>query len=53
MTRKRLWGALACLGALAGLAAITLDQELRIVVWIFLGGLAVKSWIAAARERQD
>jgi len=33
--------------ALALLAAVTLDGLLRIAVWIFLAGLAVKTWIAA------
>jgi len=42
---------MASYAALALLAALTLDGLLRSAVWIFLGGLAVKTWIAA-RSRQ-
>ena len=40
-------------GALAALAAGTLEGTFRIVVWVFLGGLAIKTWIAMVRERQS
>ena len=39
--------ALVTLGALALLAAVTLDGLFRVAVWIFLAGLAVKTWIAS------
>jgi len=42
--------ALACYAGIALLAGLTLDGNLRLVVWIFLGGLAVKTWIATLRE---
>jgi hypothetical protein len=53
MTRKRLYGAFACYAVLALAAALALDGPLRLVTWIFLGGLAVKSWVIYLRDRQD
>lgn len=53
MTHKRLLGALACFGFLAGLAGWTLDGRLRLVVWIFLGGLALKSYLAFLRAKLE
>jgi hypothetical protein len=43
---KRLLGAMAAYAALALMAGLTLDGILRTAVWIFLGGLAVKTFIA-------
>lgn len=48
-----LQSAMATYVALALLAALTLDGKFRLVVWIFLGGLALKTWIAAKREREQ
>jgi len=31
---------------LAALAALTLDGALRYAIWILMGGLALKTWIA-------
>ena len=42
----RFLGALAAYSLLALLAAFTLDGLLRTTVWLFLGGLAVKTVIA-------
>jgi hypothetical protein len=39
--------ALVTFAALALLAAVTLDGLFRVAVWIFLAGLAVKTWIAS------
>ena len=50
MTRSRLHLALASLAALALLASLLLTGEARLIVWIFLAGLAVKSWIAYKKE---
>jgi hypothetical protein len=50
MTKRRLWLAMGAYGVLAALAATTLDRTPRIVVWIFLAALAVKTWIAYRRE---
>jgi hypothetical protein len=38
---------------LAILAGFTLDGDFRVGVWIFLGGIAVKTWIAVLRKRLD
>jgi hypothetical protein len=43
---KRLSFALSCYAVLALLALLTLDGLFRTAVWIFLGGLAVKTLIA-------
>ena len=50
MTKRRLWLALGAYGVLAALAAITLERTPRIVVWLFLAALAVKTWIASRRD---
>jgi hypothetical protein len=42
--------ALACYAAIALLAALTLDGNFRLVVWIFLGGLALKTYIATLKQ---
>ena len=43
--------ALIAYGVLALLAAFTLTEpKLRIAVWILLGALAIKSWIAHAAK---
>jgi hypothetical protein len=42
---------MSCFAALAAAAGLTLeDWRVRAVVWILLGGLAAKTWIAAARQ---
>ncbi len=44
---------MVCYAVLALLATFTLEGVFRIGVWIFLAGLAVKTWIAQAmRERE-
>jgi hypothetical protein len=42
--------AMLCYAALAVLASVTLQGLFRAAVWVFLGGLAVKTWIAVARQ---
>ncbi|MCL5744155.1 MAG: hypothetical protein M1541_09560 [Acidobacteria bacterium] len=49
--KPRLLTALLSLAVLALLAAATLEGTFRIAVWIFLGGLAVKTWIATLKEK--
>jgi hypothetical protein len=44
--QTRLFAALAAYGAIAILAALTLDGKLRYAVWIFLAGLAARTAIA-------
>ena len=53
MNRTKFYIALGCYAALAALAAVTLDGPFRLAVWIFLAGLAVKTWLARLRHDQD
>lgn len=53
MSRRRLRSALVCYAALAAIAALVLEGPFRLVTWIFLGGLAIKSWIVYERDRQE
>ena len=53
MTTRKLKVALA-LYALLGLGAgFFLRGEFRLVVWVFLAGMAVKSWVALKKETLD
>ena len=52
MTKQKLWMAMGAYWVLAAMAATTLERTPRIVVWIFLAALAVKTWIAYRRELQ-
>jgi hypothetical protein len=45
-----LLAAMACYAAIAVLAAFTLDGNFRLVVWIFLAGLAVRTYLATLRK---
>jgi hypothetical protein len=49
--------ALGLYAALAAMAGWLLSGEFRLAIWIFLGGLAVKTWIAGKRraleDRED
>ncbi len=51
MTKKRLYIALAVYAVLAAIGAVATSGEVRIVLWIFLAGLAIKSYIALVREK--
>jgi len=50
LMKPRFLAAMLSYGALAVLAAATLSGLFRIAVWIFLAGLALKTWIAAVRK---
>jgi hypothetical protein len=50
LTRHRLFIALGCYAALGLAAGLTLSGDARLMVWILLGGLAAKSWIAWKKE---
>jgi hypothetical protein len=39
--------------ALAVLAGVTLDGNIRLATWIFLGGIAVKTWLVVLKRNQD
>ena len=47
------------MGALAGYALIalsatfTLEEKFRYAVWVLMGGLALKSWVAAEKLRAE
>jgi hypothetical protein len=45
-----LLAAMACYAVIALLAAFTLDGNFRLVVWIFLAGLAVRTYLATLRK---
>ena len=38
---------------LAVLAAFTLEGPFRLATWVFLGGLAVKTWLVTLRRNED
>ncbi len=47
---RKFYLALTCYGAIALLATLTLDGKFRWVVWIFLSGLALKTYIATLKQ---
>ena len=49
----RFLAALACYGVLALLAGFTLEEMPRTVVWLILGGLAVKTWLDKIRKQRE
>jgi diacylglycerol kinase len=53
MTASRLWIAIASYAALGLMAAFTLERTPRILVWLILGALAVKTWIVWIKHRPE
>lgn len=49
-TGPKFYTAMACYVGIALLAAFTLDGDFRLVVWIFLAGLAVKTYLVTLRK---
>jgi hypothetical protein len=47
---RKFYLALACYAAIALLASVTLEGKFLWVVWIFLGGLALKTYIATLQK---
>ena len=45
--------AMSCYAGLAVLAGFTLDDPLRLGVWIFLGLFAFKTWLVVLKRRSD
>jgi diacylglycerol kinase len=45
-----LLAAMLCYAVIALLAAFTLDGNFRLVVWIFLVGLAIRTYLATLRK---
>lgn len=39
--------------ALAVLAGFTLTGNIRLATWIFLGGIALKTWLVVVKRRSD
>jgi len=50
---NRTVAALICYLLLAGLAPVFLSGNVRLALWIFLGGLAAKTCIAHWRDRME
>jgi len=50
---RRFRAALGVYAILGILAAITLDGDFLIGTLILLGGIALKTWLAVLKERQD
>ena len=48
--KPRFLAAVACYGVLALAAALTLERMPRALVWLFLGAMAVKTWVATRRQ---
>jgi hypothetical protein len=44
-------GTMSCYAGLAVLAGFTLDGNLRLATWIFLGGIALKTWLVVLKRR--
>ena len=53
LTPGRLAWAFACYAVLALLSAFTLDGKIRLAMFVFLAGLAAKTWIAYLREPHE
>ena len=49
---KKLAIALLCYVALAIFGYFTLVPKFRFALWIFLAGLAIKTWIASVSKRE-
>ena len=52
-SNRRYLAGMLIYGVLAVLAGVTLDGTIRIATWIFLGGLALKTWLGVLRDRSD
>jgi hypothetical protein len=48
--RPRLLPAMVAFAAIAVLATFTLTGKMRIAVWIFLGGMAVKTFLSSLHQ---
>jgi hypothetical protein len=50
---KRFYAAMSAYAVLATLAALTLEGKMRLAVWIFVGGLALRTIIAYKAHEHD
>ena len=46
----KVYVAMACYAVIAILAGLTIDGKARLVVWIFLGGLAIRTYLHTLRK---
>jgi hypothetical protein len=53
MNRKQLYGSLVGYAVLALIGTAVLKGPFLMVMWIFFGGLAVKSWVAYKKEQME
>jgi hypothetical protein len=44
---------MSCYAILAVLAGFTLTGDIRLITWIILGGIAIRTWIAVLKRRQQ
>jgi hypothetical protein len=44
---------MTCYAALAILAGFTLSGDWRIATWVFLGGIALKTYLVVLKRRQE
>jgi hypothetical protein len=51
--KKRLIWALVAYAILATLAGLTLDGKMRYMIWIFLGGLALRTLVAYGKYQSE
>lgn len=49
-TGRRFYAAVACYAGIALLAGFTLDGNFRLFVWIFLGGLMLRTYFLTQRK---
>lgn len=49
----RFIAALCFYAGLAILAGFTLEGNIRIATWVFLGGIALKTWLVVLKRRQQ
>ena len=50
---RKFAGAFAAYAVLAILAGFTLEGPFRLAIWIFLGGIALKTWLVVLKRRAD
>jgi hypothetical protein len=49
----RFIAAMSAYALLAILAGFTLSGDIRIVTWIVLGGIAIRTWLVVLKRRQE
>ena len=52
MDRKFI-GAMSYYAVLAILAGFTLTGNIRLITWIVLGGIAIRTWLVVLKDRMD